>query len=134
MAEWGRWRGWFLKRKPAALILTINRLRLRTTIGVYDWEKSRPRDVIVTLRMRFNGAEAVQSDDIADTIDYDALASMLQHDVEPSRYYLIEKLAARILDLVMADEKVNWVEVTVEKSGVPALADSVAVTAERSRG
>ena len=115
------------------MILTINRLRLRTTIGVYDWEKSQPRDVIVTLRMRFDSARAIQSDDIADTIDYDALASMLQHDVEPTHYYLIEKLAARILDLVMQDEKVNWAEVTVEKSGVPALADSVSVSAERSR-
>lgn len=123
-----------LELKAPALILTINRLRLRTTIGVYDWEKSRPRDVIVTVRMRFDGARAITSDNIADTIDYDSLASKLQHDVEPLHYYLIEKLTARILELVMEDEKVTWAEVIVEKSGVPALADSVSVKAERSRG
>ena len=123
-----------LESKAPALILTINRLRLRTTIGVYDWEKSRPRDVIVTVRMRFDGARAIASDNIADTIDYDSRASKLQHDVEPLHYYLIEKLTARILELVMEDEKVTWAEVIVEKSGVPALADSVSVKAERSRG
>lgn len=115
------------------MILTINKLRLRTTVGVYDWEKTRPRDVIVTLRMTFDGEKAVKSDDIEDTIDYDSLSSLLQNEIEPTKHYLVEKLTDQIADLVMANTIASWVEVTVEKPGVPAFAESILITLERHR-
>ncbi|MBF0382667.1 MAG: dihydroneopterin aldolase, partial [Magnetococcales bacterium] len=52
---------------------------------------------------------------------------------EASSFYLVERLASQIADLALGDERVERVEVTVEKPGALRFARSVGVTIERSR-
>ena len=78
---------------------------------------------------------AASSDELADTLDYGALAQRAADIVAGPARKLIETVAGAIAEDVMADERVHAVEVVVHKPSAPiplTFAD-VAVTARRSR-
>jgi dihydroneopterin aldolase len=80
-------------------------------------------------------APAASSDALADTLDYGALSRDVVAAVERDPVDLIETVAVRIADLVLADARVEQVEVTVHKPEAPVtvpVAD-VAVVVTRSR-
>ena len=78
---------------------------------------------------------AAVSDDLADTVDYGALARDVLGVVEGEPVDLIETLAQRIADVCLVDERVQWTEVTVHKPAAPieATFSDVALTIRRSR-
>jgi dihydroneopterin aldolase len=80
-------------------------------------------------------AAAAASDDLADTLDYGALAQQAAAVVAGPPRNLIETVAGEIADGVMADERVHAVEVVVHKPSAPIRLqfDDVAVVARRSR-
>lgn len=80
--------------------------------------------------------QAAASDDLAQTVDYSALAGTVVRVVEGEPVNLIETLACRIADVVLAEDRVAVVEVTVHKPQAPleVAFDDVAVTVRRERG
>ncbi len=111
----------------------IKNLRLRAIIGVNDWERDHPQDVTVNVKMEFDATKAAASDDLNDTIDYQAAKHRIMDEVENSNYFLIERLAAKILDVVMADPKVLRATVEVDKPHALRFAESVSVTCSAQR-
>ncbi len=81
-------------------------------------------------------AVAAATDDLADTVDYGALAQRAADIVAGPPRNLIETVAAEIAEDVMLDERVHAVEVVVHKphAPIPLTFDDVAVVARRSRG
>ena len=112
----------------------IKNLRLRTIIGVNAWERENPQDVIVNVTMEFDGSKAVLSDDIKDTVDYMGAKLRIMEEVETSRFQLLEKLAHRILELVMEDPTVQRATVEVDKPHALRFTDSVSVSCSEERG
>ena len=55
------------------MLVRIKNLRLRTVIGVYEWERNRKQDVVVNVEFDFDGQAAAASDRLEDTVDYKAL-------------------------------------------------------------
>jgi dihydroneopterin aldolase len=80
-------------------------------------------------------APAAASDDLADTLDYGALARRATDVVSGEPCDLIETVAGRIAEDVMGDERVHAVEVTLHKPQAPIPLEfaDVAVVARRSR-
>lgn len=115
------------------MLIRIKNLRLRTVIGVNDWERELRQDVIINIEMEFDGSKAVQSDDIADTVDYKLLKRKIIQRVETSSFQLIERLASEILDLVLEDKRVMRAMVEVDKPHALRYADSVSVVVEKKR-
>ena len=78
---------------------------------------------------------AAASDDLADTLDYGALAQRAADVVAGPPRNLIETVAGEIAEGVMTDERVHAVEVVVHKPSapIPLTFDDVAVVARRSR-
>jgi D-erythro-7,8-dihydroneopterin triphosphate epimerase len=111
----------------------IKNLHLRTIIGVYDWERSDPQDVIVNVWLQFDAAQPAKTDEIADTLDYKGLKQRIMEEVERSSFHLLERLAARILDVAMEDAKVLEATVEVDKPHALRLADSVSVRCSKRR-
>lgn len=111
----------------------IKNLRLMTIIGVHEQERSGKQDVVINIEMEFDGAKAAESDDIKDTLDYEAAKKRIVEEVEDSSFYLLEKLASRILELVMEDPLVLKAVVEVDKPHALSLADSVSVTCSAER-
>lgn len=115
------------------MIIKIENLRLRTIIGVYDWEKENRQDLIINVAIDFDGRKAVKSDSIDDTLDYKAINKKIISFVETNDFNLLERVAWGICDIVFEYPAVKWASVKVEKPGALRFADSVSVTEARER-
>ena len=110
------------------MIIRIKNLRLRTIIGIYDWERTELQDVIINAEIEFDGAKAAGSDNIQDTIDYKIINKKIIEMVESSKLFLVEKLADTVLKIIMEDKKVKSAKVEIDKPGALRFTDSVSVT------
>ena len=108
--------------------IEINKLKIKTILGVYEQERKIPQDVIVNLKIEFDASKAIKSDNIKDALDYAALTQKIKEKAEKSSFYLIEKLAAKILELIMQDKRVCLANVTVTKPNALDNAESVSCT------
>jgi dihydroneopterin aldolase len=115
--------------------ITLTGLRVFGRHGVYEHEKRDGQEFVVDLTVWLDLSAAARSDDLADTVDYGALAQRAADVVAGPPQDLIERVAGRIADEVLRDERISAVEVTVHKPSAPiplTFAD-VAVTVHRER-
>ncbi len=120
---------------PGGDKVTLTGLTVRGRHGVFAHEKRDGQDFVVDLTVWFDQSAAARSDDLADTLDYGALAQTAAGIVAGPPRDLIETVAAEIAEAVAADPRVDAVEVTVHKPSAPIplqFAD-VAVTTRRTR-
>lgn len=110
------------------MIINIENLRLRTIIGIYDWEKENKQDVIINISIEFDGSDAGISDNIEDTINYKSITKEIINYVENSKFNLIEKLVTDIGEIIMKDKRILMSTTTVDKPGALRFTDSVSVT------
>jgi len=113
--------------------IRIKNLRLRAIVGVYEWERTHPQDVVVNVELEFDGAAAARSDDLADTVDYASLHRRIVERVEGSSFFLLEKLAAEVLGLVLAADGVQAATVEIDKPRALHRAEAVSVVVSGSR-
>lgn len=114
-------------------IVSLRNWQLLVWLGVYDHEQQHPRPVTVNLDLWVDTRAAGLSDNVADTVDYDALARHITDAVSNQRFLLIERLAAVMAAECLQIPKVQRVRVRVIKPNALPNADSV-VTVIRKRG
>jgi 7,8-dihydroneopterin aldolase/epimerase/oxygenase len=116
--------------------ITLSGLRVFGHHGVFDHERRDGQEFLVDLVVWLDLGPAAASDALADTADYGALAGIAVDVVAGPPCDLIEAVAGRVADRVLAaDPRLTSVEVTVHKPSAPiphAFAD-VAVTVRRGR-
>lgn len=104
--------------------------------GVFDFERRQGQRFVVDVTCFLDLSPAAASDDLDQTIDYGALASVVVADIERDPLNLIEALAERIAQTCLKQhQRVDTVQVTVHKPGAPMPVEvaDVAVTVTRSR-
>lgn len=111
--------------------IRITNLRLRTIIGANDWERDIKQNVIINITIDYDAAKSGQTDKLEDTIDYKAITKKVIALVESSNYFLLEKLAEKVLESVLDNRKVGQAHVRIDKPGALRFADSVSVEIER---
>lgn len=111
----------------------IRDLSLRCIIGVNDDERREKQDVIVNITLHTDFAPAAASDDFARAVDYKKVKLRVVSLVEGSRYYLLEALAEAIACACLEFERVQQVDVMVEKPGALRFARTVGVEISRKR-
>jgi dihydroneopterin aldolase len=114
-------------------IIFLRDLRIETVIGIFEWERQIKQLVAVDLEMAADIRRAAENDDIADTLDYKAVAKRVIQLVEGSEFKLVETLAEKIAGLVLEEFQVAWVKVTLSKPGAIRGARDVGVIIERGR-
>ena len=114
-------------------IVFIEDLRIDTVIGIYDWERRIRQTVAFDLEMAFDNTRPAASDDIADTLDYKAVSKRLIEYVSQSSFGLVETLAERCAEIVLAEFAVSHVRLKLSKPGAVRGARAVGVIIERSR-
>lgn len=112
-------------------IVYIRDLRIDTIIGVNDWEREVRQTVSLDLEMATDITGAAHSDDIADTVDYKAVAKSVIAFVEGTEFLLVEGMAERISDLVRGEFGVKWLRLRLGKPGAVTGAADVGVVIER---
>ena len=99
--------------------ITIADLEVHYCVGVPDQERARPQRLLLTVEMEFDFSTAAKTDSIADTIDYFAVSQRLLKFGEGKNWKLIEKLAADLCQLVLAEFHPQSVSVEVKKFPIP---------------
>jgi len=97
--------------------IVIPGIPLRAHVGVTVEEREAAQEIVVGLVLRLDLAPAGVSDDLHDTIDYDAVCEVAKETVEGDAFHLIERIAARVASAVLAAFDVKQVDVRVEKPG-----------------
>ncbi len=93
----------------------LNDLKIETIIGIYDWERETLQMLGFDLEMDWDIRKAATSDDIADTLDYGAVADTIVKFVEASRYQLIETLAEDLCSLLLNEFPIPKLKLTLSK-------------------
>lgn len=115
------------------MILKIKNLRLKTILGIYDWEKNFDREIIINLIIETDFNAALTSDNIEDAIDYDAISQKIKKFVEQNRFNLIEKMAQKMLDEIMQDQRIKNCTLEIDKVGALDFIDSASITLSAKR-
>lgn len=112
-------------------IIYLHGLKIDATIGIWEWEKAIRQVVEIDLDMGADIRKAAATDDVADTLNYKAVAKRLQQFVGDSSFELVETLAERIADIVLTEFDVPWVRVRLNKPGAIRGSRDVGVLIER---
>ena len=112
----------------------IRDLSVQGIIGINPDERVTRQEVLVNVTLWVDTRAAASSDDIGDAVNYRTINKALIAHIENSSPYLVERLVAELAQLCLdADDRVQEVEITVEKPGALRLARSVGITIHRSR-
>ena len=114
-------------------ILSIEKLKIETTIGVLDWERQIKQIVYVDLQWSTDAAQLAKTDAIANALDYSKMSSALQKFVEESAFFLIETLAEKSAEFLLSTFKIDWIKIKVSKPGAIHDAQNVSISIERSK-
>jgi dihydroneopterin aldolase len=103
--------------------------------GVRPEEKTRPQPFEVDGELEVDLGSASESDDLDDTVDYGAVCELVERVVTTERFQLLERLAARIAEVVLSDDRVRGVTVAVRKlrPPVPQIGTTSGVRITRTR-
>lgn len=121
-------------RRAAGDRILIRDLRLRTIIGINDWERETSQEVLLNLVVFADVRRAGASDRIEDALNYRTLTKDVIAHVEASSHFLVEALATEIARIAVVGHGAEGVIVRVEKPGALRFARSVGVEIERRRG
>ena len=111
--------------------ILIKNLRAKTLLGLYPHERLQTQQVIFTLCLFVDTLTSGITDNISDTVDYEAVSREIVTLCESSSFKLVEALANRVATLVLEKFKVSRILVTVEKRTID-FADAVMVEVDRS--
>ena len=111
----------------------ITNLVARGIIGVNDWEREQPQDILINIVLFTDLHQAGQSDDVNDSVDYRSVAKKVLAHAETARRLTVEALAADLAQLCLEVARVEKVRVRVEKPGAVRFSRSVGVEIERAK-
>jgi dihydroneopterin aldolase len=98
--------------------ITMSGIRAYGRHGVFPHERESAAPFDLNVSIEIDLLAAAKSDDLSDTIDYDALHRRLVSIVAETSFALLERLAAALIDAVLEDRRVLSAEVTVAKPGI----------------
>jgi 7,8-dihydroneopterin aldolase/epimerase/oxygenase len=110
--------------------VSIRDLSVAAVIGAYDWERDVEQTLVFNVDMATDVSRAAASDELADAVNYAAVAETITGVVRDGRFQLIETAAERVAERLLADFGLSWLRVEVIKPR-PAEGFSAAITIER---
>jgi 7,8-dihydroneopterin aldolase/epimerase/oxygenase len=113
--------------------LIIEGLRLSVRVGAFEEERSRPQEVLIRIELRTDMADAAQSNDLGDAIDYASVLNAVESALTDGSFVLLEAVADRVVTAVSGFRRATGVSVEIEKAAVPVpqTVGRVAVRIER---
>lgn len=87
--------------------------------GVLPSEQVEPQEFRVAVELITDTAQAAETDDLADTVDYGEVYWTVKNIMEGHPHKLLESLVSEIAEAVLENELVNAVTVRLEKVMAP---------------
>lgn len=115
--------------------ITLSGLKAVGNHGVYDFERAGSQDFIADIILYVDARKAARTDDVADTVDYSAVAEDAVAVLTGPAVFLIETLASRLAEIALSYPGVKRAAVTVHKPMAPLKQQfsDVSVTVVRER-
>ena len=111
----------------------IKDLIARGIIGINDWEREKPQEILINITVFTDTRRAAKSDDLADCVDYRALAKKVQAHAETAARLTVEALANDLAEICLEQTGVEKAVVRVEKPGAVRFSSSVGTEIERAK-
>jgi dihydroneopterin aldolase len=114
--------------------IELRGLRVSARIGVTDAELELERELVIDIDLIPQRTAAVETDELSDTLDYARVAELAERTATSGPHRTLERLGARIAEVVIVDGGCAEVGVRVAKPDPPTAqaVDSVAVRIARS--
>lgn len=112
-------------------IVYVRELKVKTVIGIFDWERKIKQTVSMDIEMATDIAAAAASDSIEDALDYKAVAKRLISFVEQSDFQLVETLSEKVCEIILNEFNVPWVKLQLSKPGAVRGSRDVGIIIER---
>ena len=95
----------------------VKDLEIEAIIGIFDWEREVKQLIKISYEVEVDIKKAFKSDNIEDTFDYKTTSKKIIKFVEKSSFQLIEALAEKVSKIIMQDERVLNLSLSVSKPG-----------------
>ena len=112
-------------------VIYIEDLRVKTIIGIFDWERETKQEVSIDIEFSFDCKKAAKNDLIEDTLDYKKICKAVIQYVEESSFQLQESLIEGIADLIKTNFEVESIKLRISKPGALRGAKDVGIKIER---
>jgi len=128
--------------------VSVRDLSVDAVIGVHAWERDVEQTLLVSVDMvpeTTDVRKAAASDDLADALDYSAVAETIAAVLRDGKFRLIETAAERIAWRLLADFPLSWLRLELRKpiasapeaasaTPSPAVPDAASVSAASAPG
>ncbi|HEX6943766.1 MAG TPA: 2-amino-4-hydroxy-6-hydroxymethyldihydropteridine diphosphokinase [Gemmatimonadaceae bacterium] len=113
-------------------ILFIDRLSCSAIIGIHEGERDTKQEVLLSLWLTVDTAQAGRSDAISDSVNYGDLAIEVKEFVESSNRWTVEALSTDVAGICLGDSRVESVRVRVDKPTAVPHTRGVGIEIERT--
>lgn len=112
-------------------IIEIKGIQLKAIVGVNAWEKQLPQSLVVDLAYKVDASQISQSDDLAQSIDYDAMTNFCINFISETQVGLIETLSDKLAQALLQQFNLPWLRLTLHKPHALTCAKDISITLER---
>jgi 7,8-dihydroneopterin aldolase/epimerase/oxygenase len=113
-------------------LVSVRDLGVAAVIGVHPWEREIEQTLVVNVDMAAEVRKAAASDDLADALDYSAVAETIAAVLRDGKFRLIETAAERVAGRLLADFPLSWLRLELRKP-ITAGGYTAVVILERTR-
>ena len=106
-------------RSDSPDVIELRGLRAVGYCGALPEEQERAQPFEVDLDVEADLSGPGRTDQLEDTLDYGAIAAAVEQVITTERFALLERLSARIAEVVLTDPRATAVTVTVRKLRPP---------------
>jgi dihydroneopterin aldolase len=110
--------------------VSVRDLSVPAVIGVLEWERVVEQTLVFSADMAADVRKAAARDDLADALDYSAVAATIAAVVREGKFGLIETAAERVAERLLAAYRLTWIRLEVRKPITEGY--TAVVTIERS--
>ena len=119
--------------RTRAYTVFIRDCSVSTVIGVHEHERTQPLALLMDLDIEIAASTAGETDRIGDTVDYAVVVDRIRRELADKRYFLLERLAEFVADLVLEAFGALRVRLKVAKTGIIPGVGQVGVVINRAR-
>ncbi len=111
----------------------VHRLELMASVGIFEVEKRYEQRILVSVDLDVIDDYDGISDRLDSVLDYGLIIEAARAIVAQRHFNLIETLAERVAEACLADGRVSWVRVAIEKPDIVPDCSAVGIAIERRR-
>ncbi len=112
--------------QPQKRTVTIEKFQVICSIGIHPEEKQKQQPVLVSIKAELALDTEPKNDDVAETIDYDEISSIIERIAKQQHFNLQETLARQLFDEIASLNHIEKLTVKTEKPDAYPNAQTIA--------